>query len=458
MNKTAKLLLFGLWALSCTPQHQEPVLARVGTKIITQSEFRQRAEFSPEQRYQGVRSGRAAYLLDLLIDEKLTASAAETAGLDTSSSIRHLSQFIEDLALARELYRREIQEPTLLDEKEINRAVQYAAQTRIVGYLVFHEERQARRIQQQLATGYDFNKALRAIYGPGADTTLNLREFKWGENDEVLENTVFNLLVGEVAPVIPAEGAYLVMVLRNIRNNLIVTESEIAQRRRFCERTLRLRKEAARSDQFMAALFKEKKIQFNKPLLQTLIDYISAKSVSVTDEKPAIQERPLPLKILDDATNQLQSDLETPLVMYTKGSLTLRQILGKWRYYNPTVEQGDLNRQRRSIARAISLMVRDVLLAEEGSRRGYGKCDRVSEDVRIWQDYYLCTALLQQMQSNANFYLQPWLKKWRNTYTVHVDSVLLQKTELTDIPVLALRIGQYHAMVAPPWTHFPQAP
>ena len=452
-------LLICLLFLACNRTEPESVLARVGERMITVDEFMLRAELSPEVNFRGPDSARAAGLLDLLISEKLAALAAEDAGMDTLAAIRQLGGFIEDMALARELYRREVQSKVTVKAEELDRAVGYQAQTRIIAYLVFNDELSARRYQERLAAGCSFNQALRDLYGAAADTMANRREIKWGENVSAIEESAFVLNPGQVSPVLAVEGAFMVMVLEEIQRDLVVTEAEQARRRHLARRILRARQEATVSDHYIAALAKEKNLQFNKPLLQKTADFMAEHSMAAQpDDRPFMPGgRPLEVEALQAARLALQSHLETPLVSWRDGHITLRQMLEKWRGYNLAVDQSSAAARRRSIVRGFSLVARDVLLAGEGRRRGYDKLPPVRNDVIMWRDYYLCSALqghLLEKNAAPNFSWQPHLLQWRARYPVHVDTNRLQRTELTQVPVLALRIGQYNALVVPPWTNF----
>lgn len=454
-----RYLLLILFFLACNRTGPESVLARVGTKTITREEFLQRAEWSPALNYKGPDSARADYLLNLLINEKLAALAAAEAGLDTSAAIRQLTGFIEDLALARELYRREVQRNVQLDEEEMERAVRHQAQTRTIAYLVFDDEKLARRYQERLTAGLSFNAALRDLYGMAADTMANRREIKWGFNESAIEDVVYTLKPGDVSPVVAVEGAFMVMILEEVRREPVVPEAEQARWRHLARRILRGRKEAVISDQFVAALALEKKLQFNKPLLQTAADFMAQQSQGkkANDTKIDPGGHPLDAEVFQASHHSLRSQMDAPLVSWSDGQVTLRQMLEKWQGCNFNVDQTSAASCRRSIVRGFSLLARDALLASESRKRGYDKLPGVRNDAAMWQDYYLCAALQRQLTKKnveQTFSWQPYLQQWRARYRVQVDSIQLQRTEHIPVPVLALRIGQYNALVAPPWTDF----
>ncbi|HOC23691.1 MAG TPA: hypothetical protein PKJ13_00190 [bacterium] len=456
--KIHRAILLSMFILMCAKAPDERILARAGGRIITGEEFVQRAEFSPEVRFRGPESARAGYLLDLLIDEKMAAQAAEEAGLDTATAVRQLTGFIKEMAAARELYRREVREQVRIDEAEIDRAVEYQAQTRRIGYLVFDDPALAEAYRQRLAEGTAFNAALQSLYGSAADTALNRREIRWGFNEAAIEEAAYALQPGQVSPVIRVEGACMVMVLEEITSHPVTTESEKARQRQLARRILHGRKEAAISDRFVAVLAAEKKLEFNKNLVRRVTEFLArASGNSQKDPGRSLPEDgPLAAESIADARRLLAGELEAPLVTWSDGTLSLRQMLEKWQQYNFSVDQADEAACRRAIVRGFSLIARDALLAGEAARRGCAGAAGVQKEVRMWRDHYLGLALQEQRENAVagQFDWQPLLKEWRSRYPVQVDSMLLETIELNPAPMLALRPGQYNGRVAPPWIHF----
>ncbi len=438
---------------------KEEMVARVGSKIIFSEELQNRADFTPEYRYRGPESGRAAYLLELIINEKLAALAAESLKLDTTATIRNLTTFIEEMALARELYRKKIQSRVRIPKKQIDLAVQQQAQTRVIAYLAFRDEAMAKQYRQRLAEGLSFADAMREIYGLAVDTSGNRREIRWGYNDQAIEEAVFALQRGEVSEIVSVAGAYMVMVLEDIKIDPIVTHSELARRKSYAHRVLRARQEAQWSDDYIRQLAKDKRLQFNKPLIKLLADYLAEKTIMDTGEKefPQLKFRPLADAIYRDANDYLYNHLQVPMVTFTGGSLSLEEILRRWRAYNFPVDLRSRQACASSIVRSIGLMVRDELLAREARRMGLGNSPRVQNEIRMWKDYYLCTLWFhhqKEMASQADKSIKPQLMLLRKMHPVTVDSMVLKKVEPSPIPLLALRVGQYNGLVVPPFTYF----
>jgi len=77
----------------------------------------------------------------------------------------------------------------------------------------------------------------------------------------------------------------------------------------------------------------------------------------------------------------------------------------------------------------------------------------VRSEVRIWRDYYLALAWQEEMSRQGSSAAAA-LGQLRRENPVQVDSVMMRGIELSPVPLLALRPGQYNARVAPPWIVF----
>lgn len=447
-------VLLPLLLLACARESREPILARAGEKIITRAEFLQRAEFSPESRFRGSEAVRSGYLLDLLIDEKLAALEAGRAGLDSSAAVRRLTGFIEEMALARELYRKEVQRQVVLDSAQVERAAARQSESRRVAYIVFEDAALARRCQQQLEGGMAFGALLQEIYGAAADTSANRRIIRWGENEPVIEEAAWALLPGRTA-LVEVAGAFMVMLLEEVSRETVISETAAAGRLNLARRLLRSRQEGEISDRFVAALAHEQNLRFDKALVQEAAELLSRPATAPAAEDQNLPaERPLQPEILADARRLLADRLNQPVVSWRDGRLTLGEVLEKWQGYNFSVDQRTPRSRQRTVVRSISLLARDVMLAQAARQQGLADSQPVREEVRIWRDHYLALALQQQRESAGSGLSADWRHQLRQRYPVQVDTVMLRGIEISPLPFMALRTGQYNARVAPPWLYF----
>ena len=240
-----------LMLLNCSDKEPtEQVLATVGNRVITVDEFTHRAEFSPErltvqQKYD------KKQLLDILLNEKLLAIGAEEQNLDQTKKIKNLSVFIEEMAIQRALFRKKIQAHVQLDPVKVEQAIDFSQQERIVSFLYVRDKSIAEKYHKMWQT-MSFHEVLQDIYGANADTLANRRLFKWGENDPVLEETVFNMALNELSGILRVSDGYMILRCDDIQYNKITTESKYTELKSKVKRILTARQEARLSAQYVS--------------------------------------------------------------------------------------------------------------------------------------------------------------------------------------------------------------
>ncbi len=136
------------------------------------------------------------------------------------------------------------------------------------------------------------------------------------------------------------------------------------------------------------------------------------------------------------------------LLRFKDGRLTVGDFMARWRAYRFPVDKSNRAACARSLNDQFSLVIRDIVLTREGRRQGLQKEPSVQKDKILWQDYYLAERVAAGAQENE---ISSLLTDLRGKKAVSVNEALLQKVELTDIPVIALRPGQYASRVTPPW-------
>ncbi len=448
--KLATLLLIVLTA-GCSRDREKPaVLAQVGDRLITMEDFVQRAEFSPERFIDGKEAGKQE-LLEALIAEKLLAIEAEHRRLDQSPQMRQLTQFIEDLAVMRALFKNKVQSRIHLDPAQVQQAMAFSRQERKISWLSFRDKTTAEAWRQKWRSS-SLQKVLQELQGGQADTLQHQRSVTWGENDPALEAAIFSLTPGALSPVLEQNGAFLVVRCDDISQNVVATATSDADLKTKVERVLTARQETQLSRRFVADFMQQQQVVFDEKrvrrIIDRLVDLLFGDKSSMALE---MKEIPVSKSVWQAATAELAAMQDEEVVRFKGGSLSAGDLLARWRRYRFPVDKSARAACARSLNDQFSLVIRDVLLTREGRRRGLHKQPEVQKDKTLWQDYYLAERLADDVGKTG---LSSLLSGLRETTAIRVDEPLLQKTELTDIPVIALRPGQYASRVTPPWPVF----
>ena len=139
------------------------------------------------------------------------------------------------------------------------------------------------------------------------------------------------------------------------------------------------------------------------------------------------------------------------VVTFRNGSLTVEDFISRWRGYHFNLNQKNKSACYKALNDQFSLVIRDVLLNREGRQLGLQDEPMVKKDVRVWQDYYLAEMVSESVELKQ---IKDLLDKLQNKYPIDINDELLKDIVLTDIPVIALRPGQYSSRVTPPWPSF----
>jgi hypothetical protein len=424
-----------------------PIVATVGSKKITVQEFSDRAAFSPERL--AVRPAPdKGQLLQLLISEKLLALEAEIQDMN-SQRIKELADFTEKLAVTRELFITEVRQNVRLDSADVHLALERSRQERKISFLQFIDLETANDYLRKWQNS-SFKRTVKELNGDDADPARNQRVFKWGDNDALLEEAIYKLEVGELSPVIPVPNGFLLVRCDDIIYTAVDKTTQ-QNRTRKVKQILTARQEAQLSKQFVSGFMKSQNVRFDKNQVRKIIDAISrVVNEQQNGDETELKEIPVPEHAVLGALESTKEFHGDPIVEFDGGQLGVDEFLNMWRAYHFSVQQHPAA-CRKALNDQFSLVIRDHLLAGEARRRGLDVAPNVLRDVQMWRDYYLSESITQQLSQDE---LDELLQKLRQQHTVEIDNDRLQEIELSDIPVIAMRPGQYTSRVTPSWPSF----
>ncbi len=437
---------------------REPVLARVGERTITQKEFLYRVEFMPPPVFESVngQTGKAG-LLELLVAEKLIAAAAEEAGMDSARFLREQLELVQQYAVLRELYKDEVQSKISLSEAEVATALKQSQTRFVIDYFQSRSkpraQRERQRWQSQLSRPPDADR--------GDDVRGVEQDVSWGDMEPALEQWLYRLQEGEISPLIRFSQGYAFFHVRKVYHQPLVTQSEIAQRMRRIRKVMRFRKIDSLSARFVAHFMNAKKLVLKHDTFNALAAWLDL-MLQYKDE-PDIGPGAPPNRevILDSMKTALGRYLDRPLITYDGGEFSLRDMIRALRIRNMPFEIASPRAMRKQLMADLKLIARDKLLAREALRRGLDRRPEVQFDVRLWRDYYLSRLYADRHQlrlfpetsggpRRRVVFPEP-LQRLRDEADVWINQPLLEKLDITGLPMMAVRPGRIVTLVAPPW-------
>lgn len=461
INVVCAACAFGFCFLpACCHRSKEaaPVLARAGDRCITVPQFVARCELALRPSLSGPSPEQKKRLLELLIDEKLLALEAEQQRLARDEHLMEVTSLYADLAAARALYAREVQGKVSLSPEEISTAARRMAEVRTVQFFLTKDRGQAEAAHQQLLANCSFAQVLAATGTLAPDTTRFRFHARWGDLEEALDEAVFGLQPGEISDVIKTSRGYVVCRVDSIARSHFLGETGAGELHHKAAKILRARKEAARSAAYVKQLMGTKKVEVEEEAFAVLADAL-VRHIDFSDRSlPPFAERQQLLSddILVPSQKAIGTAAQMVVLRFSGGQWTISDVLRRWRVLHPPVDVSSPAACRASLVRILSTMVRDHFLAQEAHRRGLYKDPQVRAETELWRDYFLAHMMQERLRkdSGPDFSLRRHLLLLRGGVAVEQDTTLLGSIDLTRLPVVAVRPGQYGALVVPPWPEF----
>jgi peptidyl-prolyl cis-trans isomerase C len=216
------LVGLGLGFSGCTPQQEEPVVALVNGRAITQTEFDVRwGELSEATRSRYEKEGGKRRFLDELITRELLMQEARRQGLDQSESIRDKTQRFREQLILDELLKDRLQTKVELTKAELDVYYERHAQELLdplkvqVSQMLLPNYPAAKYIETQVNRGGNFAKFAQRYSIDDKTKTKggDLGPYRKGLLIPEVDAVVHTLKPGQVsAPIKTADGYYLVMI------------------------------------------------------------------------------------------------------------------------------------------------------------------------------------------------------------------------------------------------------
>ncbi len=212
----------GLALSSCTPQQEEPVVAMVNGRTITQIEFDQRwSELSESTRSRYDKEGGRRRFLDELITRELLMQEARRQGLDQNDGIRDKAQRYKEQLILDELLKDKLRTKVELTQAELDAYYEKHARELLaplkvqVSLMLLSSFPAAKDLEMQINRGGDFAKFAQRYSiddktkAKGGDLGPYRKDLVIPEVDDVIHT----LKPGMVsAPIKTDNGYYLVMI------------------------------------------------------------------------------------------------------------------------------------------------------------------------------------------------------------------------------------------------------
>lgn len=235
-----------LWlSAGCTPPPEEPVLALVNGRAITQYEFDVRwNELSEATRARYDKEGGKRRFLDELITRELLMQEARRRGLDQSDAIRDRAQRYKEQLVLDELLKDKLREKVELSQAELDayyekHANELLAPLKVqVSLMLLNNLPAAKDLKKQVESGSDFGKFAQRYSidektkGKGGD----LGPYRKGLLNPEVDAVVQTLKPGVISEPIKTDAGYYLVKVSPLEKETI--QADLATRERLRQELL----------------------------------------------------------------------------------------------------------------------------------------------------------------------------------------------------------------------------
>ncbi len=379
-------------------------VARVGNLTISDQEFLERYEMTPgfnRHRKSTIESQKIEFLFSL-IAEKLWALESINRGMDTTDVIKFTTESFTKMFVRDALFKKEIQEKSIASDQEVLEGLNKSTSKLYVNFLFSNDLEEINFLFKLLNEGIPFDSIL--AESVEKDEQLSPIEVVFGQMDESLEETLFNLKIGEFTqPILTSDGWYIFKLV-NRSEQLMDGNVSKEDAAKTVRKTLEARKLIANQKEFYADFFRDKQVDINPELFEMLAKNISTlfeykkKNYQLKENELMNLETPDILKMEEVFGDKL---LSSNFILFDKDPISFGKYLRMLVFDGYNASDYKLNFIRASLDTRVRRDIEKELLFREGKNRGYDDLPEVKKEVETWREHYLFQALKAQYSDSV---------------------------------------------------------
>jgi len=379
-------------------------VARVGNLTISDQEFLERYEMTPgfnRHRKSTIESQKIEFLFSL-IAEKLWALESINRGMDTTDVIKFTTESFTKMFVRDALFKKEIQEKSIASDQEVLEGLNKSTSKLYVNFLFSNDLEEINFLFKLLNEGIPFDSIL--AESVEKDEQLSPIEVVFGQMDESLEETLFNLKIGEFTqPILTSDGWYIFKLV-NRSEQLMDGNVSKEDAAKTVRKTLEARKLIANQKEFYADFFRDKQVDINPELFEMLAKNISTlfeykkKNFQLKENELMNLETPDILKMEEVFGDKL---LSSNFILFDKDPISFGKYLRMLVFDGYNASDYKLNFIRASLDTRVRRDIEKELLFREGKNRGYNDLPEVKKEVETWRKHYLFQALKAQYSDSV---------------------------------------------------------
>jgi parvulin-like peptidyl-prolyl isomerase len=443
-------------------QLDEKAVARIGTRIITEEEFLERYEFSPGLQRNN-KSDTEQFKLEFLytiIAEKLWAQQSSALGLDTLDVMKFSRDEFEKMFVRDALYKKEITDKIEISNDELLQAF-YRNRNRLkVNFIFSGDENEIQKIYSMIIQGIVFDSVL--IVRPEFDEQKEPWKVVYGQMDPAVEDSLYNLKVGEfTTPILTPDGWYIFRLTNRIES-MLNTAEDLQKSNLEAEKIIKARKSQKLHLKFFAEFFNGKNVDVNPILFERLAGKISSRFEwkKINHRIPDSSLFNLLSEDVNAIENEFGSDsLKLIYINFDSDPLLLKQFFRILAFDGFSSEEYEIEFIRKLLDTKTRQIIERELLAREGFKRGYNSLPEVQRDVNMWTDNYLFQVLQSKFLDSVSVsdeevhaYYKQLNKEEKYPLLFNIIEILTDSLEIIDIILQEIQDGKDFKELAKQYT------
>lgn len=384
--------------------NEDRYVAKVGPETITTSEFIERYEMTPgfRRHVKDMEESTQLEFLFTLIAEKLFALEAKELRLDTTEVIRFSERAFEKMFVRDMLFQQEVRDKISVTEEEIIIATIRDASRLYVNFLFSEDEEEIFQLYNYLNDGVPFDSIL--AESPELEEQDKPIAVSFGQLEERIEDSVFNLKVGEYTkPLLTPDGWYIFRLV-NRSENVFVTEADKDEAMKTLLRILEGRKLRKRQAEFYVEFFGNQKVDVNPVIFESLAQKLSSIVKRKKKDFNLKEDDPVSIDAFDviEIEAQLGNDtLSKPFIQLDEEPVSTREFIRSIAFDGFRLDDFKINYVRALLDFTTRRVVEHELFYREGIKRGYNNLPEVRDEVKRWTDNYLFQKLQDEIADSV---------------------------------------------------------
>ena len=394
------IIIFLLHTEIFSQSFNQPYVARVGSKVISDSEFLERYEFTPgfKRHIKQMDDSNKLEFLFTLIAEKLFALEAKNLKLDTTEVIKFSRRAFERMFVRDKLFQEEIRNKISVTDNELIEATIKNNSRLYVNFLFSQDRAEIDQLYNYLKEGISFDSIL--VESPEYEEQKEPIEVLFGQMEETIEDSLFRMKVSEFTkPILTPDGWYIFRLV-NKSQNLFITDKDKENAKKTIARILENRKLIKRQKEFYAEYFRDKKVDVDAKLFEILAQKISSvfeykrNNFTYQPNQPTYLDASDVIKIENEIGNEI---LTKPFVRFQDQPISLKEFIRLLAFDGFNSKEYKINYIRTALDFQTKRFIEQELFYREGLKRGYHKLPDIQNEIERWTDNYLFQMLQNQI-------------------------------------------------------------